>query len=506
MQLRRLKLTTATVALLLLASCGGDTAPDIPPPADVPPSEDVLMSTEAGPADMAPLDRGANYLAWMRENVPPEEYDVLRDARKHLLYDEDDGLLFIYIWRIESFNFLNEFRGVKRLQIAECYVPEGVTIPETAALSEVVEMDIFIYGSGAADVFAECPSLPKLEILRINGGTRNKNALPRIDSLTDLTVSAPDALDVIKNNTHITGALCFGVRFLDAVHEDITDLGGVEKFSSIQYLRPPDTVSDLSPVAGCVSLRILDVSRNVNIESLKPLYGLRRLEEISISTQAYKALPEDERERFDPAGNGDANAVHVYDIFEPGEELKVGEYLELSGETIDSLDFLSDYPELKSLSIIDCDIRDGLALPMIDTLTYLAIYDPDAIYIASANTQLAGMLVIGTVVSMREGEQTPPLTDLSGLEAFASLETLVFECPIQGSIEALSGCANLRTLSLGSLYESTAIESLKPLYGLRRLRWLYIYPHVFERLPQEDQERFRNMGGKPYLPILEGRY
>lgn len=176
-----------------------------------------------------------------------------------------------YVWRIDSFDFLREFENIKKLIIYECYIPEGVTIPRMDALDDIVEIQMgCIYGSGAADVLADCLPLPKLDILSVSGAVPNKSALPTIPSLTDLYVSVPDTLSIISNNTQITGALGFGDPYV-SVFEDIDNITEIEKFSSIQYLSLPPSVRDISPLAGCASLRILDASSNDRIDSLKPL-------------------------------------------------------------------------------------------------------------------------------------------------------------------------------------------------------------------------------------------
>ena len=490
-------------AAVLLASCQFVQPPEAA--ASPPPSAETAASEPSQTAAAAPTHatyRSYAYISMMQETTNPADYDVLSDDSEYLQYDENYNSLLVYVWRIESFDFLNDFNDIKKLIIYECYIPEGVTIPPTDALKDVTEIQIgSIYGSGAADVLADCLPLPKLDILDISGGVPNKSVLPAIPALTDLYVSVPGALNVISNNTQITGALVFGVPFLNDVYESIVSIDGIEKFSSIQYLRLPHSVRDISPVAGCAALRILDISSNDRIDSLRPLYRLEQLEELSLREQAYNALPEDERAHFSPDNNGDAGAVHVYGI--SGYDDIGEDYLQLSEEKIGTFDFLSEYPNLKSLSIIDCDIADGLVLPKIDTLTHLSVIDPNALELIKNNTQLVNYLEVGTGYSLYTGEDRKgliPLSTLSGLEKFSSIETLNVLDPVT-DISALAGCRNLRSLSL--LY-CTSIETLRPLYALNRLRMLTISPDTFYALPQEDRARFTDRH-KPYAVDLEWR-
>ena len=493
-----MSLIAALALVPMLAACSAKSENAAEPQAqDATILEASTFEThEPGGSPSVPLDGSSDRVHAMMETQDPSTYDVLRDAKDYLTlmigasgeYDH----LFIYGWRIESFDFLAEFEGITSLAIYRCYIPEGVSIPKMEALSEVAEINLnIIYGYGAVDVLSDCLPLPKLDELYISGDVHNKTALPAIPSLTDLTVSVPDALSVIANNTHITGALRFGVPYHDMVYEDIETIAGVEKFSSIQYLRPPHSVRDLSTVAGCANLKILDLEHNAQIDSLAPLYGLEHLQEIIISGKAYGVLPEDERTHFTPDKNGDANAVHTYvdgiaflGLWDGAE----GEHLELREQTIDSFDFLSDYPYLISLIISNCDIAEGLVLPVMGTLEYLHVQDPNALELVKNNTQFAGWLQIGYGDYYFSTDEiiTPPIADLSVLEDFASLEYLTISFPVH-DISALSGCVNLRKLSI---MPTDSVETLIPLYELPRLRYLHIGPAVFRSLPMEEQEHF----------------
>jgi Leucine-rich repeat (LRR) protein len=361
-----------------------------------------------------------------------------------------------------------------------------------------------IYGSGAADVLSSFLPLPKLEILSISGSVPNKDPLPTIPSLTVLHVATPNAMEVIKNNTHITGSLSFGVHLLDEVCDRNTDISGIEKFTSIQYLRPPSFVQDISPISGCTELRILDLSYSYNIDSLKPLYGLENLQEIMISGSVYYSLPNDERQRFTPDNNRDASAVHVYlDTHIHGHSeittsLEEGRLLRVSDRRIDSFDFLNDYPLLERLEIYDCDIAEGLDLPRIESLIELKIVAPNALGIIKNNTHLSSLSIgTGHLRWDDEKKNIPPLTNLSGLEHFTSLSFLTVFDPVY-DLSALSGCVNLRRLSL--MFVTYTLETIEPILGIPRLRYLHIDHVAFPELPIEQRELFNRQ--KPHMPSV----
>ena len=454
------------------------------------PTEDIVVQKPMPP--LPPLDGSDEFIADKPYNQDPSAYDILRDAKDHLEYNPEDGNLFIYMRRIDSFDFLNDFPGIKALSIYECYIPEGVAIPKTDALNEITSIAMYgIYGSGAAGVLMNCLPLPKLELLEIQGKELNKAPLPAIPSLTDLHVSAPNVMELISNNTHITGSLRISSNL--AI---ISSVSGIEKFSHIQYLELPPAIRDISPLSGCSELRILKMIDHRFIDSLEPLYDLACLEEIIINDDVYNTLSKSDRERFSPMNNGDANAVHVYGVNDFSVSNNGEESLTLSGQKIKSFDFLKEYPSLKYLCIIDCDIDDGLVLPRIDTLVHLEVYDRNVLELIKNNTHLTGRLSIGASYPLygEDGRlNTTLLSDLNGLEAFTSLETLSIKDPVH-DISALSGCINLRGLLINN---SPKIDTLEPIFALRRLRNLIIDPNAFRALPSEEQKRFDNR--KPHL-------
>jgi hypothetical protein len=487
---------TASVAFAALLSAA--LASCVPDPG-------VSADTPGAPVNTPPAYTPRHDIEVVR-NGDPSDYYVLTDAKAQLDYDTGEGLLYLYVWRIESFDFLREFDGIRQIIITECYIPEGVRIPKSDALNGVVELDVHgIYGASAFDLLADCLPLPKLDMLTVTSEIPSDFVFPKVDSLTDITVQNVNALQVIAENTHIPGALNISFGKEESAAEWPNNAAGVEGFASIQYLSLPGCISDISAVAGCADLKILELGQSPEIESLKPLYGLERLQEIRIGKDAYDALPEDERKHFSPANNADADAVHVY--LSPSDEFPYSnrEFLSLNGETIDSFDFLAEYPNLKRLDIYNCDIADGLILPKIETLTHLEVVDRDAIEIIRDNAQLSGTLSIDTgsydpVISEKPGYA--PLTNLDGLETFRSLESLRVTDPVT-DLSALTGCVNLRSLSV---VNSTSIDTLKPLYGLERLRMLYISYDVLRALPPEEQERFNvNNRKKPYLVHIEWR-
>lgn len=127
---------------------------------------------------------------------------------------------------------------------------------------------------------------------------------------------------------------------------------------------------------------------------------------------------------------------------------KTAEFLYIYKRNITLFDFLADYTNLKALTIDNCTIPDGLALPAIKSLEILLVGEcgPNSIELIKNNTQIteldlgANQLVNIDVLKdfhnlvrltlMRNG-----ISDLSALERLENLEDL---CLLGGNRELTS--------------------------------------------------------------------
>jgi hypothetical protein len=132
--------------------------------------------------------------------------------------------------------------------------------------------------------------------------------IPHIETLSSAIITHPNAIALIADNPHIeTLAVNSGLHldYEGAGYYPITSFDGLEKFDKIDYLETEDPVYDLSALSGCLSLEELYIKGSLSVKSLEPLYGLENLDYITMSIEAYRALPEAERARFN-MGNDDA--------------------------------------------------------------------------------------------------------------------------------------------------------------------------------------------------------
>ena len=501
-------LMTILFLLAALAACGGVAEPE-----EILPLVEAKNSIlgEATKRESLPVGRSDAEIIRIRETLPPHEYPILKDAVTLTLERNHEsnleyGTLLVYNWKIECFDFLSEFDNVRILMLIECYIPQGVTIPPIEQLNSVVEIHFSdIYGSGVADVLVDVLPLPNLDVLVLSGALPSTYALPTVPSLTDIYVDVPDASNIIVNNTHITGILSFS-RYpnFESIYCSIQTLDSIGRFTQVQVLYLPAAVRDLSPLAEFMNLRILYINKNMKIDSLMPLYGLLYLQEIHIKDQAYYVLPKYERAIFTPDNNRYYDRIHVIigyqNVFSDPNFIHENERLWLENITIDSFDFLLEYPNLRALTILNCDIAEGLVLPRIDTLRDLHIFDTYALQLIQNNTHLPGRLEIGSsLLYVDEGVVDTTFHNLIGIEHFANLSQLIIRAPVY-DISPVSELHNLQTFSI---WFSDSVQSLTPLSQITRLRTLVINHDAFRALSQEEQEYWE--ARKWYITRIEWR-
>lgn len=457
------------------------------------------------------------------------------------------GTLTLKNWRIESFEFLDdlwyieEFSNVNSLNFVNIYVPQGVRIQPSDALEVLISINLEnIHGSGSADVVYDILPLPNIRELSLSGNIPSENPLPYTPSLIDLYIVTPDAIEIIQNNTHISGILHLGrIKFPltwtsswgGGGHDDIKSLYGIETFTQLRALTVPRYVRDLSPLTGLESLRIVDLIYSEHIYSLAPLQGIPNLQEILICKDLYDVLSEYDRHIFTPTNNRYYDRVHVhfanighsFDISPTivGSEWTSDTILVIEGETIESFAFLRYHPEIRYLRIYDSEIlsfdyladyttnlvamsfgenivADGLIIPRIETLMNLTVSGSESvIQLIQLNSHLPGRL------SIRLGDfQISPCYELpcsvlsfEYLKNFNYLQELAITTWWHTvDLSALSNMRNLHTLSLDVIM----IESFSPLFELSRLRQVFIERGLLlsirrcEALMQEEQKFNRN--------------
>jgi hypothetical protein len=207
---------------------------------------------------------------------------------------------------------------------------------------------------------------------------------------------------------------------------------------------------------------------------------------------------------------------------------------------IPSFDFLSDFENLKELTITDCTIAENAVLPHIDTLkqikisgidgqsvfdfingslplpnlqyllvidettkndtalneipslSFLIVQTADPIEAVKYNSQIEN-LVIAT-----DGYGRGDIQNLNGLEEFKNLKSLTVRAQFN-DLSALSSCDNLEYLTISY---AQSITTLKPLFALQKLATIEMDYQAYLGLPQEDRDHF-NFGNNDELDTAQ---
>jgi len=431
-----------------------------------------------------------------------------------------DGNITLSNWHIDSFDFLYEFiyikelKDVHKLTLRNVYISQGAKIWPSDALNSLEFISLEnISGVGPADVLDELLPLPNIKVISLSGDITSENPLPYTPSLIDLYVVVPDAMYVIKNNTHISGILHMG-RVAWSVpsptwggggHDAVATLDGLERFTQLQALSVPRNVRDLSPVRELESLRIIDLIYGDHIDSLMPLQSLDNLQDIMIRQESYNAFDEKEQKIFTPANNRYSDAVHVHFVdidahipMRPTviEKISQNNALYIQNDVIKSFAFLRDHPEIRHLFIMDSEIltfdylaeystdivslfigrnntiTEELVIPHIPSLQNLSVDSKNFAQLIQHNNHISGYLGIrtGSISDSVNPFESEYVISFEELEKFKSVQELA----IRGwghtfDLSALSGMYNLHTFIPEGM-----VKSFTPLFELPRLRQIVI--------------------------------
>lgn len=188
-----------------------------------------------------------------------------------------------------------------------------LTTPITVlADSEVDRMAASIEVTGRTivtlDVFAECPNLKELSFYRCTFA--DDAVLPAIETLESLSLTAcgPMSVNVIKNNTQ--------VKCLALSYNDLADIDILKNFHNLIYLSLlANQITDLSPLSGAEELTELNLlDGNAGIVTLKPLFGLKKLEILRLDYGTSVNVPKEDLLYFGYDPETDAQGTTIIEV------------------------------------------------------------------------------------------------------------------------------------------------------------------------------------------------
>ncbi|MDR1821495.1 MAG: hypothetical protein LBQ91_03555 [Oscillospiraceae bacterium] len=158
---------------------------------------------------------------------------------------------------------------------------------------------------------------------------------------------------------------------------------------------------------------------------------------------------------------------------------------------VKSFDFLSEYPNLTSLSLIGCEIDKGLVIPHIASLHYIAIESERAVDLIAENKH------IGILNIRWSGENLEPLRE------FVNLVALTLVDPV--NLKDISVLANFKKLSRLDL-QNAPVETLSPIYELDALAYVTMSKSVYSHLPIADGVFASKPEAPEFILVEEGEF
>ena len=209
-----------------------------------------------------------------------------------------------------------------------------------------------------------------------------------------------------------------------------------------QWVR--NTVSDLTPLSGLTSLKILELSRN-QVQDISPLAGLLKLEELDLSDNKIR----------------DISALHSLQHL---KQLKLGE-----NRQINDISALSGLNNLEELDLGGNTIRDLSGFKDLPRLKHLRLYF----------NNIRDIAPLGEIKSLQElylnGNM---IKDLTGLEKLNNLKWLEVNQNLIDDVSPLRSLHKLQMLDLSN----NKIKDISPLQGLTSLEILQLSANEIQDL------------------------
>ena len=180
----------------------------------------------------------------------------------------------------EEMEYIGDLTSLQQLTLCGCNI---VTVNALEGLTKLTYLDLSNNTIRNIQAISNMTSLQELYL--------NQNALTDLTQLSSL--NSLKRLDV-SHNSLTTLSPIFGLAnlsWLNASTNLLTDLSNVEHLTSLSYLSvASNTISDATPLGACVSLKELDISSNQFTE-IAVLESLTGLETLSFANNQVKTIP-----------------------------------------------------------------------------------------------------------------------------------------------------------------------------------------------------------------------
>ena len=264
------------------------------------------------------------------------------------------------------------------------------------------------------------------------------------------------------------------LKILRAKDRNISDLTGLEFAVNLEELWLADNpVSDLSPIANCTNLIIIDLWDTPNISDVSPLANLTKLEELRIKHSEIHDI---------------SSLVRLTNLIE----------LQLYDVDVSDISAISGMTNLKRVRFRHTHVEDITPVSELFNLEWIDMAHSNV-------SDLSPLKNLTRLIDVSFGANK--ISDVSPLEELFNLEELHISGNEISNILPLAGLTRLERLNLAS----NNILDVSPLAALTNLKWLKIgdnnisdFSPLYQLIGKIDFRAEGNPGSPKPGPIIEG--
>ena len=344
------------------------------------------------------------------------------------------------------------------LDFPESFTPPTVITPPERPPGAVVQIPDPNLHAAIAEALGKSPNAPitveemeRLEELEVpNRGIRDLTGLQFATNLKELFLGGWGTGNQVSDLSPLAGLI--NLRVLSSGNNPVSDLSPLKGLKNLTHLNFNRTlVSDLSPIAGLINLKTLYFS-NAKVSNLLPIAGLINLESLSFHGNNVSDLSP-------IAGLVNLKALwttgnNISDL-SPLAKLINLEYIRTWGNPVSDLSPLAGLTKLEQVDICGADLSDLTPLASLTGLKEL--------YLRSNGISDISPLVGLTGLNRLDLSEND-ISDISPLAGLTHFEWLNLAHNDISDISPLAGLTNLQWLNVGG----NKISDISPLDGFRK--------------------------------------
>ena len=276
---------------------------------------------------------------------------------------------------------------------------------------------------------------------------------------TNLRAAIAEALGK-SPNAPITVEEMEGLRNLDARSRDIHDLTGLQLATNLRSMLDlrDNQISDISPIAGLINLRELEINRNI-ISDISPVRGLTNLTLLVFKGNQISDISP-------IAGLINLRGLYISDNpisdISPVRGLTNLTHLDLDDTLVSDISPVRGLTNLTHLEFNETNVSD--LSPIVGLINLKRIH-------ASWGNSISDLSFLAGLTKLEEiSIKAGKVSDLTPLAGLTGLKELHFQDNDISDISSLAGLTGLIRLNLAD----NNISDISPLAGMTNLKWVII--------------------------------